>query len=120
MYSVCLQKCTSQVEQARYRVVVDATRSNRDIASHMRAARSPFPVGGTFAQAHNSIKSPNFSKMEELLRILGDRDIRINKNDVHQAFKSPQAANEVKAWMREYCHPSTLLSKDEAKLFVYY
>ncbi|KAK3068403.1 hypothetical protein LTS18_000677, partial [Coniosporium uncinatum] len=54
--------------------------------------------------------------MEQLLTVLRDREIPLDRNDVQWAFKSSTARDEATAWTQEYLQTASLLSKNEHDL----
>lgn len=54
--------------------------------------------------------------VNDLLRLLQDRGLTLERDDVQWAFESPHDKEELNAWLKEYSSPATLLSLDEAKL----
>jgi len=53
-----------------------------------------------------------------LLDVLRQRDIPLGRDDVGWAFESPKTRDEIVRWVEEHLNSSTLLSKDELKLYV--
>ncbi|KAK3068409.1 hypothetical protein LTS18_000676, partial [Coniosporium uncinatum] len=51
--------------------------------------------------------------MEQLLTVLRDREIPLDRDDVQWAFKSSKARDEATAWTQEYLQTASLLSKNE-------
>ena len=53
-----------------------------------------------------------------LLDVLRQRDIPLGRDDVGSAFESPKTRDEIVKWVEEHLNNSTLLSKDELRLYV--
>ena len=53
-----------------------------------------------------------------LLDVLRQRDIPIGRDDVGWAFESAKTRDDIVRWVEEHLNNSTLLSKDELKLYV--
>ena len=53
-----------------------------------------------------------------LLDVLRQRDIPLGRDDVGWAFESPKTRDEIVRWVEEHLNNSTLLSKDELRLYV--
>ncbi|EPE32699.1 hypothetical protein GLAREA_07833 [Glarea lozoyensis ATCC 20868] len=55
--------------------------------------------------------------LEELVKILLDRDIPFDRDELRSAFKAPESRKAIQEWMQEYLTPETLLTKEEADLY---
>jgi hypothetical protein len=53
-----------------------------------------------------------------LLSVLNERDISLGSDDISWAFSSDKTREELINWIKEYLQEHTLLTKDEAALFV--
>ena len=53
-----------------------------------------------------------------LLEVLRDHDIPVDKEALKAAFDDPESQTAVRAWLEEYISPETILTKEEATLFV--
>ena len=53
-----------------------------------------------------------------LLNVLNERDISLGSDDISWAFASDKTREELISWIKEYLQEHTLLTKDEAALFV--
>lgn len=58
----------------------------------------------------------DYQAREHLLAVLKERGIPLGKDDVAWAFASPQARDDIVAWVKEYLQQDTLLSNDEVRL----
>jgi hypothetical protein len=56
---------------------------------------------------------------DELIQILRDRDIPFDRDALKAAFRAPETRNAMQDWMKEFLTPATLLTKEEATLYVY-
>ena len=56
-------------------------------------------------------------QLEHLLHVLGERDIRLGREDVQWAFESSKTERDATAWVDEYLHQPTLLSQDEFRMY---
>jgi hypothetical protein len=56
---------------------------------------------------------------EELIQILRDRDIPFDRDALKAAFKAPESRSAIQNWMNEFLTPATLLTKEEATLYVH-
>jgi hypothetical protein len=60
----------------------------------------------------------DYHAREYLLSVLNEHDISLGSDDVSWAFASAKTREEIINWVKEYLQEHTLLSKDEATLFV--
>ncbi len=56
--------------------------------------------------------------LDRLLAALREQDIPLWRDDVEWAFKSQKTSKEVVEWVNQYIGPETVLSKEEAELYV--
>lgn len=61
----------------------------------------------------------DYQAREHLLSVLKERGISLGSDDISWAFASPKTREEIIAWVQEYLHEDTLLSKDEIELYVF-
>ena len=54
-----------------------------------------------------------------LLEVLRDRDISYDRETLQAAFNDPESQTAIQDWIDEYLSPETLLTKEEAALYVY-
>lgn len=55
---------------------------------------------------------------EKLVTIFRDRDIPYDRDAIKSALKDPGSQTAIREWMQEYLCPETLLTKEEATLYV--
>lgn len=55
---------------------------------------------------------------EDLVNILRDRDVPYDRDSLKSACRDPKAQTAIREWMEEYLTPETLLTKDEAAVYV--
>lgn len=55
-------------------------------------------------------------ELKTLLRVLEERDIPLNADDVAWAFESSKTKDSAASWVQEFLQPQTLLTKDELAL----
>lgn len=58
--------------------------------------------------------APN--ELETLLRVLAERDLPLNEDDVAWAFEGAGTRDKAAEWVRQHLHSTTLLTKDELNL----
>lgn len=56
-------------------------------------------------------------ELEHLLRVLGDRDTDLSRDDVAWAFESRETKKNISKWVREYLSPASLLTREELHLY---
>lgn len=54
--------------------------------------------------------------LNSLFKMLRDRDISYNREDLKAAYGSPEHEAGIQAWIGEYVSSGTLLTKEEAAL----
>lgn len=56
--------------------------------------------------------------LQTLTRVLKDRDIAFDRVALGKAYDNPESRPAIDEWVEEYLGPETLLSKDEAALYI--
>lgn len=56
--------------------------------------------------------------LASLVDILQERDITYDRDALKAAIEDPESESAVRAWIDEYLTPETLLTKEEAALWV--
>lgn len=54
--------------------------------------------------------------MDVLLNVCKERGISLGAEDLQWAFESPNSKADIEAWINEYVHHDTLLSRDELRM----
>ena len=58
------------------------------------------------------------NSLNHLLDVLCDHDVPFDRDAIKAAFDDPDSQTAIQAWVEEYLGPETLLTKDEASLYV--
>lgn len=56
------------------------------------------------------------AELDQLLGVLKERSIDLNKDDVGWIFDSQKTKGDAKAWVNEYLSPHSLLTREEHEL----
>lgn len=57
-------------------------------------------------------------ELDRLLRVLEERDIDLDRDDIAWAFQSPRTLETVTSWIHNCLSPATLLTREELVLSV--
>jgi len=63
--------------------------------------------------SHDNSMADSF---DTLVKVLRERDITYDSDEIKAAFENPKSQTAIQTWMQEYLSPETLLTKEEAAL----